>query len=73
MKSASSRQPIVFGHRQDERALVCLQAFEEGIKFVWHEWAVAVGGGPRQPDAVRALVGEQTNKLAPRDTLLRTK
>jgi hypothetical protein len=32
----------VLGHRQYERALVRLQAFEEGVELVEHELAVTV-------------------------------
>ena len=66
-------QPVVLGHCQDERALMRLQAFEESVELVRHGWAVAGGGGPRQPDMVRALVGQRTNKLDTRDTLPSTK
>src|SRR6478735_1297356 len=41
---ASSRQAIVFGHGQDERALMRLETLEEGIELVGHKRAVAVSG-----------------------------
>ena len=56
MKSASSRQPIVFGHRQDERALVRLQAFEEGVELVGHGHALAVRDRDRQPKPWRLSI-----------------
>ncbi|EIZ86478.1 hypothetical protein WYO_0838 [Methylobacterium sp. GXF4] len=39
-ESASRRQAIMLGHCQDERALVRLQAFEEGVELVGHGRAV---------------------------------
>ena len=30
----------MLGHRQDEGALMRLEAFEEGVELVGHEWAV---------------------------------
>ena len=41
---APGRQAVVFGHRQDERALMRLEALEEGIELVGHKRAVAVSG-----------------------------
>ncbi len=41
-QGAPRRQSIVLGHRQYERALVRLQAFEEGVELVEHELAVTV-------------------------------
>jgi hypothetical protein len=40
-QSASGRHAIVLGHREDERALVRLETFEEGFELVGHGWAVA--------------------------------
>jgi hypothetical protein len=42
-QSAPSRQPIVFGHGQDKRALLRLQAFEESIELVGHNRTLASG------------------------------
>ena len=41
-QSAAGWQPIVLGHRQDERALVRLQAFEEGVELVGHRRPLTV-------------------------------
>jgi hypothetical protein len=37
--------PIVLGHRQNEIALVRLEAFEEGVELGGHGRAVAAGVG----------------------------
>jgi hypothetical protein len=60
---APGRQAIMLGHRQNERALVRLEAFEEGFEPVGHRWAVAAGRaggyrGARHPAAC-ASVSEQ--------------
>ena len=39
-KGAPGRQPVMFRHGQDERALVRLQALEEGVEFFGHGRAV---------------------------------
>jgi hypothetical protein len=41
---APGRQALVFGHGQDERALMRLEALEEGIELVGHTRAVALSG-----------------------------
>ncbi|WP_187278583.1 hypothetical protein [Methylobacterium sp. WL64] len=45
------RQSVMLGHRQNERTLVRLQAFEEGFELGEHEKAVAATGGPNNLDS----------------------
>jgi len=48
----------MLGHRQNEIALVRLQAFEEGVELVEHGWALTVSqeGGKPDEDSVALSV-----------------